>query len=157
MQVNGDSIHGTTRSPLQVQSWGESTRKGDTLYLHVFHWPADGKLIVGGLKSNVKNVYLLADSSKTALATSRLNDLDVEIAVPASPPDATNSVVVLKCEGGMATDPARLLSAKQEKRPSRLRCASRRPDDQVRSGEEGTTRTSRSGAKPGTRSRGRFV
>ena len=35
MKVNGESIHGTTATPLPVQAWGESTRKGNTLYLHV--------------------------------------------------------------------------------------------------------------------------
>src|SRR6185295_2281502 len=53
MSTNGESIHGTTRTPLPVQAWGESTRKGNTLYLHVFDWPAGGELMVGGLKSNV--------------------------------------------------------------------------------------------------------
>ena len=53
-KVNGESIRGTTRTPLPVQAWGESTRKGNTLYLHVFDWPSDGKLVVGGLKTDVK-------------------------------------------------------------------------------------------------------
>ena len=53
-KLNGDSIHGTTRTPLPVQAWGESTRKGNALYLHVFRWPTNGELVVGGLKSNVK-------------------------------------------------------------------------------------------------------
>jgi alpha-L-fucosidase len=114
MSVNGDSIHGSTRSPLQVQSWGESTRKGDTLYLHIFHWPSDGKLIVGGLKSKVKNAYLLGDSSRAPLKVARVNDLDVQIDVPQAPPDATDSVIALECEGEPSTDAARLLSAKQE-------------------------------------------
>ena len=65
MKINGESIHGTTRTPLAVQAWGESTRKRDTLYLHVFDWPADGKLVIGGLKSKVVGAYLLADSIKS--------------------------------------------------------------------------------------------
>jgi hypothetical protein len=114
MKVNGDSIHGTTRTPLAVQAWGESTAKGKTLYLHVFHWPSDGKLLVGGLKSNVTNAYLLADSSRTALKVSRLSDLDVQIDLPPTAPDATDSVIAVDCDGGISTDPARLLSASQE-------------------------------------------
>src|SRR6185369_7164958 len=61
MKVNGDAIHGTTRSPLPVQAWGESTRKGTTLYLHVLDWPRGGRLTVGGLLSPVKRARLLAD------------------------------------------------------------------------------------------------
>ena len=114
MAVNGDSIHGTTRTPLTVQAWGESTRKGNTLYLHVFHWPSDGKLVVGGLMSNVKRAYLLTDSSRTALKVARLNDCDVQIELPAAAPDATDSVVAVQCDGEISTDPARLLSPSQE-------------------------------------------
>ena len=47
MRGNGDSIYGTQRTPLAPQSWGETTLKGKTLYLHVFDFPRDGKLFVG--------------------------------------------------------------------------------------------------------------
>lgn len=113
-QVNGESIRGTTRTPLTVQTWGESTRKGNTLYLHVFNWPADGKLVVGGLVSNVKSAALLADlkSGKlgdVALPVSRLNAQDVVISVPASAPNQVDSVVVVQCDGEIQADKTRLL------------------------------------------------
>ena len=113
-QVNGESIRGTTRTPLTVQTWGESTRKGNTLYLHVFTWPADGKLVVGGLLSNVKTAALLADlkSGKlgdTALPVSRLNAQDVIVTVPPTAPDKVDSVVVVQCDGEIQTDTNRLL------------------------------------------------
>ena len=114
MKVNGESIHGTTRTPLQVQAWGESTAKGNTIYLHVFHWPADGKLVVGGIKSDFTRAHVLADSSRTPLKVTRLNDCDVEIDVPQTAPDETDSVVALQFDGEPRVNPARLLSAKQE-------------------------------------------
>jgi len=95
MNANEESIHGTTRTPLPVQAWGESTRKGETLYLHVFNWPKDGKLIVGGLTSNVSRAFLLADTSKSRLKVRRLNPLDLQIDVADRAPDAVDSVVVL--------------------------------------------------------------
>jgi alpha-L-fucosidase len=97
MKANGASIRGTTRTPLTVQPWGESTRKGNALYLHVFDWPRDGKLIVGGLKSNVTRAYLLADPTQAPLAVTRVGEMDWTIAVPADAPDETDSVVVLVC------------------------------------------------------------
>jgi hypothetical protein len=114
MKVNAESIKGTTRTPLAVQAWGESTRKGNTLYLHVFSWPKDGKLIVGGLKSKVSGAYLLADSGKSPLAVSRANELDVRIDVPNGAPDSVDSVVVVTCEGEFACDSARLLLPRAE-------------------------------------------
>jgi alpha-L-fucosidase len=109
MKVNGDSVHGTTRTPLPVQSWGESTRKGSTLYLHVLNWPSTGHIVVGGLKSNVKKAYLLADPKK-ALKTSRPDPLDLLIQAPETAPDKTDSVIALECDGDIAVDKTRVLA-----------------------------------------------
>jgi alpha-L-fucosidase len=110
MSVNSDSIYATQRTPLERQAWGESTVKGDNLYLHVFQWPADGKLIVGGLQSDASSAYLLADTSKAPLAVSRLNENDEVVTVPAKAPDAVDSVVVLKMNGPIKALPGRLLA-----------------------------------------------
>jgi alpha-L-fucosidase len=68
MSVNDESIHGTKASPFKNLSWGRCTQKSTTggtrLYLHIFDWPADGKLIVPNLGSQVMNCYLLADKKK---------------------------------------------------------------------------------------------
>jgi alpha-L-fucosidase len=108
--VNGESIRGTQRTPLDRQAWGDSTLKGDTLYLHVFDWPRDGKLIVGGLQSDVSSAYLLADASKSPLVPSRLNPNDLLVQLPPQSPDSTDSVVVLKLNGEMKASPGRLLA-----------------------------------------------
>jgi alpha-L-fucosidase len=113
MAVNGDSIHGTTRTPLDRQAWGDSSLKGSTLYLHVFQWPTDGALVVGGLKTDVNGAYLLADADKRSLQTSRMNPDDVLIHVPPKAPDATDSVVVLQLAASGAdiqTEKNRLLA-----------------------------------------------
>jgi len=110
MTTNGESIYGTTVSPLALQSWGTTTRKKNRLYLHVFQWPSDGGLIVGGLKSDLKNAYLLADPARKPLTSKRLNTSDVIIDLPGNAPDSVNSVVVLETEGRIETDPARLLT-----------------------------------------------
>ncbi|HEU5122458.1 MAG TPA: alpha-L-fucosidase [Verrucomicrobiae bacterium] len=109
-KVNGESIRGCDRTPLPVQTWGESTRQGDTLYLHVFDWPKDGTLVIGGLKSNVKNIRLLSASRAIPFSVKRLNTLDVAInGMPAEAPDAADSVIAIECEGGVIADNARLL------------------------------------------------
>jgi len=118
MAVNGESIHGTQRTPLDRQVWGDSTVKGDTLYLHVMHWPSDGKLLVGGLLSDVKQAYLLSDASKKPLKTDRAGKQDLLVRVPASAPDAVDTVVVLKTDGPVEGRMGRLLQA--ESVPNRL-------------------------------------
>jgi len=106
--VNGESIRGTSRTPLAPQAWGESTRKGSRLYLHVFHWPGDGNLVVGGLKTEVVKAWFLADPGNPLNFSRR--DMDWTISVPETAPDAADSVVVVECAGEPAGDPVRLLS-----------------------------------------------
>ncbi|HEY5774251.1 MAG TPA: alpha-L-fucosidase, partial [Chitinophagaceae bacterium] len=109
MQKYGESIYGTGASPLPVQSWGVSTLKENKLYLHVFNWPVDGKLYVGGLISTPKKAYLLTDTSKTYSLKSG-SSADFFIVVPGKAPDSINSVVVLEWEGKLVTQPSRLLA-----------------------------------------------
>jgi len=106
-KVNGDSIRDTERTPLAPQSWGESTLKVNDLYLHVFDWPKDGKLLVGGLNTEVSGTTLLADP-KTPLSFERVGP-DLLIALPATAPDATDSVIVLNCKTRPRGDSAQLL------------------------------------------------
>jgi len=118
MTVNGESIHGTERTPLDRQVWGDSTVKGNTLYLHVMNWPADGRLLVGGLLSQVKSAYLLSDATKKPLKTERAGAEDLLVHVPATVPDAVDTVIVLKTDGLVKGRAGRLLQA--EAVPNRL-------------------------------------
>jgi alpha-L-fucosidase len=97
LKVNGEAIYGTSASPFPRVSWGRCTQKPGKLYLHVFDWPADGKLLAPGLKTEVKKAYLLA-SPAGELKTAR-SDEGVTIAVPSSAPNEVATVVVLEIAG----------------------------------------------------------
>jgi alpha-L-fucosidase len=111
MAVNGESIHGTKRTPLDRQAWGDSTVKGNTLYLHLLNWPSNRKLLVGGLLSGVKQAYLLDDAAKKPLKTERLDTQDLLVRTPAVTPDAVDTVIVLKTYGPVKGSTGRLLQA----------------------------------------------
>src|SRR5690606_4252029 len=64
MKKYENSIYKASSSPLPLQSWGAITRKDNLLYLHVFDWPKNNKLLIGGLKSEVIKVYSMADQKK---------------------------------------------------------------------------------------------
>ena len=99
MDQYGAAIYGTTASPFAKLPWGRCTKKmtarGGTLYLHVFDWPADGKLLVPGLKSEVGRPRLLGGAKLTAESTEE----GVVIAVPAAAPNAIASVIELPFSG----------------------------------------------------------
>ena len=51
MKTNGEAIYGTKASPFEKLNWGRCSQKslpnGKTrLYLHIFDWPNDGKLLL---------------------------------------------------------------------------------------------------------------
>ncbi|MEI7423890.1 MAG: alpha-L-fucosidase [Prolixibacteraceae bacterium] len=111
MRINGQSIYGTTKNPLPIQSWGEITQKADTLFLHVFEWPNDGKLTVGGLNVKVKSAILLADIRKKALQRKQLNANDLVISLAKQMPDTLNTVIKLELESKPENKVFQLLSA----------------------------------------------
>ncbi len=102
LRVNGEAIYGTTAGPFAHLSWGVATRKGDQLYLHVFDWPTDGKLRVP-LKSRAKSAALLTAPGKK-LSIAREPERLV-ITVPATAPDAIDSVVALELDGEPVVPP----------------------------------------------------
>ena len=103
MKVNGESIYGTSASPFaRLPFFGRATQKGNTVYLHVFQWPADGQLRVPALKNRVRSARLLASG---ASLKHRREGEDVTIALPATAPDDVASVVALELDGKPQTSP----------------------------------------------------
>ena len=97
MKVNGESIYGTSASPFEKLAWGRCTQKkladGTTrLYLHVFDWPKDGKLIVPPVNGKPLKASLLRDGKALEFVP---ENGGVTIAVPAEAPDKIATVVVL--------------------------------------------------------------
>lgn len=116
MKTNSESIYGTQKSPLPLQNWGVCTQKGNRLFLHVFDWPKDGKLIVGGLKTLPEKVWLLTGDSKKDLKVKRLKTPDVQITLPETPSDKVNTVLVLRMNDPVESDSIRLLSGTESNR-----------------------------------------
>lgn len=116
MKTNSAAILGTERSALPIQSWGVVTQKEQRLYLHVFGWPKDGKLLLAGLKTVVDAAYLIADESETKLNVKRLNSSDLSIDIPAVAPDGSDAVLVLELKAPVKAEGTRLLSARNTNR-----------------------------------------
>jgi alpha-L-fucosidase len=115
MKVNSEAVYGTSASPFKQLSWGRCTRMevdgGTRLYLHVFDWPADGKLVVPGIYNEVKRGYLLADQNRKPLGVSRHEDALV-VDLPAKAPTQYNGVVVLNLVGKAdVNDPPEITAA----------------------------------------------
>ncbi len=114
MKVNGEAIYATSASPFKKLPWGRCTRKVDgdltTLFFHVFNWPADGRLMVPGLKNPAEGAYLLIDADKKSLAT-QSTDEGLTVTVPTAAPTPISSTVVVKVRGDLKIEQMPLLQA----------------------------------------------
>ena len=96
-RVNGEAIHGTTASPFpQLPFDGRCTRKGETLYLHVFQWPESGSILLPAA-NRVKRAWLLADPQTTLSLTP--GPRGTSISLPGTAPDPVASVIAVEIEG----------------------------------------------------------
>ena len=116
LDVNGAAIYGTSASPFTELAFGRCTRKtladgGTRLFLHVFDWPADGRLVVPGIFNEPRGAHLLARPDEDQVFVEREGDALV-VRVPGDAPDPVVSVVVLDVEGEPdVSEPPQILAA----------------------------------------------
>lgn len=91
MKTYQQSIYGNTYTPLLGQAWGQVTRKGDRLYLHVFQWPADGRLVIEPFPGQAKTAALFTGEPLPF----RQNGQRLEITLPPQSPDRDVSVLAV--------------------------------------------------------------
>ncbi len=89
------AIHGADPTPFGQLAWGECTARGNTLYLHIFQWPEDGRLVVPGLKTAVQTARLEAGSELAVEPAAEY----LTLALPANRPDTLIPVVTLELAG----------------------------------------------------------
>jgi len=95
LQKNGVSIYGSERGTFDYLPWGENTRKGNTLYFHVYDWPKNGVLNIP-LTNKITKAYLLA--SKNAIPFKTSND-KLTLQLPTVAPDSIASVIAVELDG----------------------------------------------------------
>lgn len=105
MEVNGESIYGTTASPVDYDFWwGAMTQKDQTLYLHVLEWKPEG-IEFNGIVGKPAKAYFLADAERKALpVTYDANGHLTKIEVPAEAPDFRNTVIAVEYEAPIVAD-----------------------------------------------------
>jgi len=97
LDANGRSIYGTRAGPVPPRPWGATTRRGDTVYVHVLSW-ADRQLAIPALGTRVRRAYLLDGGQTVPFAES---DAGVTLTLPAPQPEAYDRVVVLVTSGAV--------------------------------------------------------
>jgi alpha-L-fucosidase len=114
LKVYGEAIYGNVKTDLPMQTWGVTTKKGDITFLHVYDWPENGELTVGGLTSDISKAWILSDKNKKPLEHTRINDRDILLKLPADVPDTMNTVISLTLATKRESYPVRLLDPAKE-------------------------------------------
>jgi hypothetical protein len=99
MKVNGEAIY-ATRGNVYTKPlpWGRTTQKahpggGTTLYVHVWEWPADGKVLLPGITQAARSGRMLVGG---AAVTSTVTPEGLVATLPGSAPDPDVSVAALE-------------------------------------------------------------
>ncbi len=107
MKGNRESVQGVGKSGLPVQSWGETTLKGDSLYLHVFDYPADGRLYLSGMNADIVEAKFLLSDEK--IKKQRINKTDWLLRLPAASLSCVDTVIFIRKKGNIIPGQTRLL------------------------------------------------
>jgi alpha-L-fucosidase len=92
---NGEAIYGTRGGPFKPGNWGASTRQGDTIYLHIFEWPATGELRLPPIARKVLSSRVLTGGE----AGVRQTEEGLSLRVPAADRQPIATVIALKLDG----------------------------------------------------------
>ncbi len=98
VERNADAIYGTTYAPPVPGFTGKVTQKDGNYYLHVFDWPAGGKIEIGYFPMKVIEVSLLSGEPLGY----RQDGERLEIHLTAQAPDTPVSVVAVQTGGSLA-------------------------------------------------------
>jgi alpha-L-fucosidase len=99
LRTNGEAIYATEAGPFStLPDWGRVTQKTKrdgsvTLYAHVWDWPANGSIVLPGLKQAALSGRVLASG---ASVTTSLSSAGLVVVLPGAAPDPDVSVVALE-------------------------------------------------------------
>ncbi|MCX6903307.1 MAG: alpha-L-fucosidase [Verrucomicrobia bacterium] len=94
LATNGEGIHGTRGGPFKPGDYGVSTRKGNTIYLHVLEWPEEA-LKLPAIPKRVLRSRLLSGGRCEVHQTAT----GLEVSVPDNDRQPLDTVVALELDG----------------------------------------------------------
>lgn len=99
MKVNSEAIYATHASPFKSLPWGRATMKPgkskSEVFLHVFDWPSNNKLVVPGVGNEVISAQVLGHSTNV-IAKKTGGDVVIDLPKGATNPHATVVKLTLK-------------------------------------------------------------
>jgi alpha-L-fucosidase len=91
LQTYGASIYNTRRGPVPSRSWGVTTQRGDTVFVHVLDW-ADRTLALPAIGSRVQRAHMLDGGARVDVAQT---ETGITLTLPDAGRDDPDRVIVL--------------------------------------------------------------
>ena len=101
LKQNGESIYGTRGGPFKPGQYGGTTRKGKTIYVHIFKWPP-GALQLPPVAAKLVRTRLLGGGQVSA----KQSNAGLEISVSETNRHQADTVVALEFDGDVTKLPA---------------------------------------------------
>jgi alpha-L-fucosidase len=95
MQRNGDTIYASDLCQPRHSEFASFTRKGNTLFMHVYFWPGE-TVALGGLKTKIRSARLHASGTPVKFEQERFRTRFTGL--PASAPDHPVTTIAIECE-----------------------------------------------------------
>jgi len=92
LATNGRSIYGTRAGPIPPRAWGATTRRGDTVYVHVLSW-SDRSLAIPALGARVRRASLLETGEPVPVTDTGAG---LTLTLPARTAEVLDQVIVLE-------------------------------------------------------------
>lgn len=95
MARNGETIYATDRCQVKRSEYANFTRKGNTLYMHIYFWPGE-MATVAGLMTGVKSARMFATGQRVAFEQDRFRVRFTGL--PEKAPDHPITTIAIECE-----------------------------------------------------------
>jgi alpha-L-fucosidase len=99
---HGEAIHGVDVCRVKRNVYALFTRKGNTLYMHVYFWPRGGDVAISGLKAKALSAKVLKTGQ---MATVTQDGFRTHITgLPEAAPDSPVTTIAIECDGEPVQD-----------------------------------------------------
>jgi len=90
----GETVYGTRGGPFRPGAWWASTRKGNTIYLHILAWPEDPIFLPGIDRKIVRSAVLTGGTAEI-----RQDEEAIEVSVPKEDRRDIDTIIALDLDG----------------------------------------------------------
>jgi alpha-L-fucosidase len=97
----GQTIYSTRGGPFKPGSWGASTHKKNTIYLHILNW-SDDTITLPAISKKIIASSVLTGGKAVVKQTKE----SIEISVPKTSRDSLDTIIILKLDGDAGDIPA---------------------------------------------------